>query len=112
MFRSLEMTYEEKAKLNKIAQLPAHRKFKYGAIGCGISVIILLIIMIFGLDSFSETALLVLRGCVGLFAILFMIFVGYYLYQVYYSYYKHYKQKECAKAYKTYQLLSSVGSVR
>lgn len=89
MFRSLEKTYEEKMELNKIAQLPANRKFKYLAMAFGISTIVLLMIMILGLDSFSLIAFLVLRGCAGLLAILFMIFVGCYLYRVYYSFYKH-----------------------
>ena len=88
MFRSLEKTYKEKTEINKIAQLPVNRKYKYIAIVFGIIAIVLLIIMIFGLDSFSLTAFIVLRGCVGLFAILFLIFVGYYLYRVYYSFYK------------------------
>ena len=89
MFRSLEKVYEEKTELNKIAQLPANRKFKYLAVGFGIIAFVLSIIMIWGLDSFSFTALIVMKGCVGLFAILFLIFVGCYLYRVYYSFYKH-----------------------
>ena len=88
MFRSLEKTYEEKAALNKIAQLPANRKYKYLALAFAISVIVLLIIMILVLDSISLTAFLVLRGCAGLCAILFLIFVACYVYRVYYTYYK------------------------
>lgn len=88
MFRSLEKTYEEKAELNKIAQSRANRKLKYVALAFAIIGIALLIIMISGLDTFSLTALMVLRGCVGLCAILFMIFVAVYLYRVYYTYFK------------------------
>lgn len=88
MFRSLEKRYEEKAEVNKIAQSPANRKLKYAALLFGVSGIILLIIMILGLETFSLTAFLVLRGCVGLFAILFVVFVAIYWYRVYYSYFK------------------------
>lgn len=90
MFRSFEKRYEEKAALNKIAQLPTNKKFKYLAIAFGTTAVTLLIIMFLCLESFSLTTFLVLRGCVGLFAILFMIFVGCYTYRVYYI---HYKQK-------------------
>lgn len=92
MFRSLEKIFEEKAELNKIAQYPTNRNLKYVAIVFGIIAIVLLLIMIFGLDSFSLTVFLALRGCVGLFAILFLIFVGCYLYRVYYSFYKQKSQ--------------------
>lgn len=88
MFRSLEKIYEEKEKLNKIAQLPTNKKFKYLSIAFGISALVLLIIMILGLEIFSLTVFWVLRGCVGICAILFLIFVGYYLYRVYFTYYK------------------------
>lgn len=88
MFRSLEKTYEEKAELNKIAQLPANRKLKYMALAFAVCGIALFIIMICGLDSFSLTAFLVLRGCAGLCGILFIIFVACYLYRVNYTYQK------------------------
>lgn len=92
MFRSIQKQYEEKATLHKIAQTPANRNLKYIALAFAVIGIALLIVLISGLDSFSLTAFLVLRGCVGLCAILFLIFVACYLYRVYYTYY-HTKSK-------------------
>lgn len=88
MFRSFEKSYEEKTELKKIAQQPTNRNLKYLALLFGIIVIALLIIMILGMDSFSLTVFLVLRGCAGLCAILFIIFVALYLFRVYYIFYK------------------------
>lgn len=95
MFRSLAKTYEEKAELNKIAKLPVNRKLKNISLAFALCGIALLITMIVGLESFSTRTLLVLRGCVGLFAILFIIGVGFYLYRVNYAYIKQkvYTQK-------------------
>ena len=92
MFRSLEKTYEEKAELNKIAQLRANRKYKYLSMAFGMGAFALLIIMIAGLDSFSSAALWAMGGCTGFMTILFLIFVGWYLYRVNYSYNKQKSQ--------------------
>ena len=88
MFRSLEKTYEEKEELNKIARLRENRIYKYLALAFATAMIALLIIMLSGLDTFSLTTFLVLRGCVGLCAILFLVFVACYLLRVYGTYYK------------------------
>lgn len=71
-------------------------RLKYAAlISIGISIILLLI-MTFGLvDLNNTTALLVMRGCVGLFALLFVVLVGILVYRVNVSYFndrnKNYK---------------------
>ena len=88
MFRSFEKISKEKAERDKIAQLPANRRLKYIAWAFGICVIILLLLMIIWLDTFSVNVFLVLRGCTGLCAILFMIFVAIYLYRIHYIYFK------------------------
>lgn len=58
-------------------------RLKYAAlISIGISIILLLI-MTFGLvDLNNTTALLVMRGCAGLFALLFVVLVGILVYRV------------------------------
>lgn len=88
MFRHLRNTYVEKAALDKIAASQANRILKYIALAFALIAIVLLMIMIIWLDSFSLTTILVLRGCVGLCAIIFIIFVAIYLYRVNYSYHK------------------------
>lgn len=71
-------------------------RLKYAAlISIGISIILLLI-MTFGLVYLNNTtALLVMRGCVGLFALLFVVLVGILVYRVNVSYFndrnKNYK---------------------
>lgn len=71
-------------------------RLKYAAlISIGISIILLLI-MTFGLVYLNNTtALLVMRGCAGLFALLFVVLVGILVYRVNVSYFndrnKNYK---------------------
>lgn len=88
MFRSAEDIYKETEEKRKIAQLPVNRRLKYISWFFGIAVIAILITLIIGIDSFSLTALLILRGCAGLCAILFLISVACYLYRINYTYYK------------------------
>lgn len=63
-------------------------RLKYAAlISIGISIILLLI-MTFGLVYLNNTtALLVMRGCAGLFALLFVVLVGILVYRVNVSYF-------------------------
>ena len=82
MFRKLERIHKEKEELNKIAQLPANRKLKYLALFLISIGIALLIIMIIWYDELSREALLVMRGCAGLFAIFFAIIVAIYLFRI------------------------------
>ena len=77
MFRSIEDIYKE-----KIAQLPSIRKFKYLAlfsISIGIALILTNIIW---LETFSLTVILVLRGCAGMCAIIFLIIVAIYMHKI------------------------------
>lgn len=78
-----------KAELNRIARLPENRRFKYFAMAFGLSMIILLLITVLGLDSFSITTILILRGITGICAILFIIFVTVFLYRVYKAFFNH-----------------------
>ena len=82
MFRSLEDIYKEKPEKEKIAQQPSIRKLKYLAlffISIGIAIILINLIW---LETFSTTVILVLRGCEGICAIIFVIIVGIYMHKI------------------------------
>ena len=82
MFRSIEDIYKEKEEKEKIAQLPSIRKLKYLAlffISIGIALILTNLIL---LGTISLTVILVLRGCAGICAIIFVIIVGIYMHKI------------------------------
>ena len=82
MFRSLEDIYKEKQDKERIAQQPSIKKLKYLAlffISIGIALILTNIIW---LETFSTTVILVLRGCAGICAIVFLIIVGIYMHKI------------------------------
>ena len=70
--RELEKYYNEKPNL----------RLKYAAIASIAIAIILLFINAFGLNRTSTTVLLLLRGCAGLFAIIFVVLVTILVYRV------------------------------
>ena len=74
---------QDKEVFDRIAQMPANRKYKYIALVFAIIGIILLIITIVGIDSFSLKTILFLRGSAAICAVFFIIFVAIYLYRVY-----------------------------
>ena len=88
MIRSIEKINKEKEAKRKIAQLPNNRKLKYLALFFISIGIVLFIIMLIWYDSLSRESLLVMRGCAGLFAILFVIVISFYLYRINIAYYK------------------------
>ena len=69
---SLKSFYNEKPNL----------RLKYAAIASIAIAIILLLINAFGLVGTSTTVLLLLRGCAGLFAIIFVVLVTILVYRV------------------------------
>ena len=82
MFRSIEDIYKEKKEKEKISQLPSIRKWKYLAlffISIGIALILTNLIW---LETFSLTVILVLRGCAGICAIIFLIIVAIYMHKI------------------------------
>lgn len=70
--RELEKYYNEKPNL----------RLKYAAIASIAIAIILLLINAFGLVGTSTTMLLLLRGCAGLFEIIFVVLVTILVYRV------------------------------
>ena len=82
MFRSIEDIYKEKEEKEKIAQLPSIRKLKYLALFFISICIALILTNIKWLETFSTTVILVLRGCAGICAIIFLIIVGIYMHKI------------------------------
>ena len=82
MFRPLEDIYKEKEDKEKIAQLSSNKKLKYLAIGTGVVTIAILIVILACYDILSLVMMLVLRGCVGLCAIIFVIIIAIYCYRL------------------------------
>lgn len=74
---------QDKAEFNRIGRMPANRKYKYLALASIFVGIMLMLVTIIGIDSFSLETILILRGSAGVCAALFIIFVGIYLFRVY-----------------------------
>lgn len=87
------MNYFDKKQRQRKEQEKYYREksnllLKYAALSSiGISIILLLI-MAFWLDNISYTMLLFLRGCAGLFALVFVVLVAILVYRVNVSYFK------------------------
>ena len=74
-----EKYYREKSNL----------RLKYAALISIVISIILLLTMAFGVVDFNNmTAILFMRGCAGLFALVFVVLVGILVYRVNTSYFK------------------------
>lgn len=76
--RVLEKYYQEKPNL----------RLKYAAITSACIAIALILATLFCLDSISFRTLLFMRGCTGLFAIIFVILVAILVYRVNVAYHK------------------------
>lgn len=74
--KELDKYYREKTNL----------RLKYAAVTSITIAIILMAIMAICLDSISARMLLVMRGCAGLFAIIFVVLVAILVYRVNASY--------------------------
>lgn len=68
---------------------PADRRLKYFAFAAIGIAIVLLLMMTFWLDELSLRALLVMRACAGLCAIVFVILVAVLTYRVYNAYFQN-----------------------
>ena len=82
MFRPFYANDKEKEEWYKIINSPANRKLKYVALSLISVGIALLLIILIWFESLSREAILVMRGCTGLFAIFFAIVVTIYLYRI------------------------------
>lgn len=65
-----------------------NKRLKYIALASISAAIFLMIIMVFSLDSLSMRSLLFMRGCAGLFAIVFIVLVATIVYRANVAYFK------------------------
>ena len=86
--RILKRKYQEKEDLRKIAQLPAYRRIMIAAIGISICALILTIFVAF-YDDFTRSTFLILRGIIGVCALITIILAAIYYYLVFNTYWKN-----------------------
>lgn len=65
-----------------------NKRLKYIALASISAAIVLMVIMVFSLDSLSMRSLLFMRGCAGLFAIVFIVLVATIVYRANVAYFK------------------------
>ena len=65
-----------------------NKQLKYIALASALAAIILMVIMVFSLDRLSMRSLLFMRGCVGLFAIVFIVLAAIIVYRANVAYFK------------------------
>ncbi|MDE6468893.1 MAG: hypothetical protein K2L28_08380 [Muribaculaceae bacterium] len=88
MQREQEKYYREKTNL----------RLKYAALlSIGISIILLLTLALGFVDFNNTTAILFMRGCAGLFALVFVVLVGILVFRVNNSYFKDKTNKKNLK---------------
>ncbi len=73
---------QEREELRKLYNAPENRRLKYCAITIIAIVIILLLSMTIWVNKISSFALLIMRGCAGLGATIFVVIVGILSYRV------------------------------
>ena len=74
---------QDKAEFDRIGRMPSNRIYKYVGLAFIVIGIILMLVTIIGIDSFSLKTILILRGSAGVCAAFFIIFVAIYLFRVY-----------------------------
>ena len=73
---------EERLEKEKYYAEKPNLRLKYATLSSAGGAIILMMIMVVGLDFISDKMLLFIRGCVGLFAIIFVILTAILVYKV------------------------------
>ena len=73
---------QEREELKNLYNSPENRRLKYCAITIITIVIILLLSMTIWVNKISSNVLLIMRGCAGLGAVLFVVIVGFLSYRV------------------------------
>lgn len=72
----------EREELKNLYNAPENRRLKYCAMAIISLVIVLMLSMIIWIDEISPKAMLIMRGCAGLGAVLFVVIVGILSYRV------------------------------
>lgn len=82
MERNTKKLLQERAELNRLYNAPTNKRLKYSALGVIAITIALLISMIIWMDDLSVKSILIMRGCAGFGAIIFVVLVGVLTYRV------------------------------
>lgn len=80
---------QERESINKLFNAPEYRCMKYVALSVISICITLLLSMIIWIDDISPKAMLFMRGCAGLCALVFIIIFGILVYRVNAQYIKN-----------------------
>lgn len=83
---------QERESINKLFKAPEYHYMKYVALSVISICIILLLSIIIWIDDISPKAILFMRGCAGLCALVFIIIVGILVYRVNV---RHIKNRHC-----------------
>lgn len=78
----IEKFMEEHEDMNNLYHAPKYRKLKYWALAIITTVILLLFATTIWTEELSPNALLIIRGCAGLGAIIYVVLVGILTYRV------------------------------
>lgn len=73
---------QEREEINKLYNLPENRRLKYVALAVMAVVVVLLLSMTIWLENIPPKVLLIIHGCAGLGALVFVVLVGILTYRV------------------------------
>jgi hypothetical protein len=73
---------QEREEINKLYNLPENRRLKYIALAVMAVVVVLLLSMTIWLENIQPKVMLIIRGCAGLGALVFVVLVGILTYRV------------------------------
>lgn len=73
---------QEREEINKLYNLPENRRLKYVALAVMAVVVVLLLSMTIWLENIPPKVMLIIRGCAGLGALVFVVLVGILTYRV------------------------------
>ncbi len=81
--------FEERDRINEWFKQPKYRVWKYVLIGIGVVNLLVILSMIIWIDSMKWETMMILRGCAGAIAIIFVCVCAVFYYIVYKDYIQH-----------------------
>lgn len=76
MGKNTQKLLQERAELNRLYNVPTNKRLRYCALVVITITMALLLAMIIWMEDLSATSMLIMRGCAGLGAIIFVVLVG------------------------------------
>lgn len=76
------MELKNNPKINKLYNSTANKKIKYIALCIASLIVVLQLVLIVRIDTILDRTRLILEGCIGLLAIIFVIIVAILIYRV------------------------------